>query len=121
MRPRAAALEGEIVGIRQSAARRRRLRLEYLARDAVALAIGDGFLGAVELQVNLLAHVARTGPAHQRLDLARLFGLVVEHPFLRLAGAGLHGSLRGLVDACRHDRSLALTVEMPRHGRGSRI
>src|SRR3954451_4412833 len=110
MRPGAAALEGEIVGIGQSAPRRPRLRLEHLTGDAVALAISDRFLGAVELQVNLLAHVARTGPAHQRLDLARLFRLVIEHPFLGLAGAGLHRSLRGLVDAGRHDAlSLVLT------------
>src|SRR5262249_34708491 len=46
-------------------------------------------------------------PAHQRLDQARLFRLVVEHPFLGLGCAGLHRSFRGLVDACDHGLSLA--------------
>src|SRR5439155_12025895 len=43
------------------------------------------------------------GPAHQRLDLTRLCGLVVEHPFFGVGGARLHRGFRGLVDACGHD------------------
>src|SRR3981081_569387 len=110
MRPGIAPVEGEIVGVGHDAARRR-LGMKDLVGDAMALAIGGRLLEGFEAQVHLLAHVARTGPAHQRLDLARLFGLIVEHPFLGLAGTGLHRSLRGLVDASRHVLSLALTVE----------
>src|SRR6476620_1235359 len=109
MRPGIAPVEGEIVGVGHDAARWR-LGVKNLIGDAMALAIGGRLLDGVEAQVHLLAHVARTGPAHQRLDLARLFGLVIEHPFLGLAGAGLHRSLRGLVDAGRHGLSLMLTV-----------
>src|SRR6185436_12807483 len=109
MRPGIAPVEGEIVGVGYDAARWR-LGMKNLIGDAVALAIGGRLLDGVEAQVHLLAHVARTGPAHQRLDLARLFRLVIEHPFLGLAGTGLHRSLRGLVDAGRHDAlSLVLT------------
>src|SRR5262249_40634946 len=69
--------------------------------------VSDCFLERIETQLHLLTHVARTGPAHERLDLARLFGLVVEHPFLGLGGAGLHCRLRGLVDAGGHGCLLA--------------
>ena len=84
---------------------RRRLRIEHLVRDAVALGIGDRLLGGRKPQPHLLAHVAGRGPAHQRLDLARLLGLVVEHPFPGLGGARLHRRLRRLVDPCHHDRA----------------
>src|SRR6266545_2819701 len=102
MRPGFAALEGEIVGIGDGAVRRR-LRLYHLIGNAVAPAIGDRLLGAVEPQPHLLAHVARAGPAHQRLDLAGLLGLELKQPFLGLGGARLHRRSCGLVDACdRH-------------------
>src|SRR4051794_18900147 len=120
MRPGIAPVEGEIVGVGHDTARRR-LGMKNLIGDAMALAIGGRLFEGIEAQVHLLAHVARTGPAHQRLDLARLFGLIVEHPFLGLAGAGLHRSLRGLVYAGGHGLSLVLTVEIPRHVRGSSI
>ena len=51
------------------------------------------------------AHVAGARPTHQRLDLTRLFRLEVEHPFLGLGRARLHGRLRRLVDSCDHGRS----------------
>src|SRR5262245_860301 len=106
MRPGIAAVEGEIVGI-GDAVPHRRVGLKDLVGDAVALAIGDRLLLSVEAQLHLLAHVTGTRPAHQRLDLARLFRLVVEHPFLGLGMAGLHRSPRRLVDACDHDPSPA--------------
>src|SRR5215467_10783685 len=56
MRPGFAALEGEVVGIGDGAARRR-LRLHHLIGDAVALAIGNSLRGIVEPQLHLLAHV----------------------------------------------------------------
>jgi EAL domain-containing protein (putative c-di-GMP-specific phosphodiesterase class I) len=101
VRPGIAALESEIIGIGDHPACRR-LRLRQLIRNAVALRIGDRLLLGVELEANLLAHVARAGPPHQRLDLTRLLRLVVEHPFLGLGGAGLHRSLRRFVDSCGH-------------------
>src|SRR5499433_532569 len=106
VRPGIAAVDGEIVGV-GDAAPLSGLGVKDLIGDAVALAIRDRFLGSVEAQVHLLTHVARAGPAHQRLDLARLFRLVVEHPFLGLGCTGLHRGLRGLVDACDHGLSLA--------------
>ena len=77
--------------------------LEHLIGDAVALAIGDRLFLAGKAQAHLLAHVAGRGPAHQRLDLARLLGLEIEHPGLGLGEARLHGGLGRLVDACGHD------------------
>src|SRR5437588_9080900 len=106
MRPGIAAICGEIIGVRHAAARRR-LVLEDLIGNAVALAIRDRFLERVEAELDLLAHIARARPAHQRLDLARLFGLEVEHPFLGLRNAGLHRSLGGLVDTRRHAQPFA--------------
>src|SRR5712691_6295714 len=92
VRPGIAAFESKIVGIGDDAACRR-LGLRQLIRNSMALRIGDRFLLGVELEADLLAHVARAGPAHQRLDLTRLFRLVVEHPFLGLGRARLHRSL----------------------------
>ena len=71
VRPGIAALESKIVGIGDhrgapSASARQ------LIGDAVTLGIGDRLLLGVEMQADLLAHVARAGPAHQRLDLTRL-------------------------------------------------
>jgi hypothetical protein len=68
----------------------------------VALAIGHRFLLAGKAQPQLLAHVAGGGPAHQRLDFARLFRLEIEYPGLGIGKAGLHGGLGGLVDTCGH-------------------
>src|SRR5262245_60565225 len=101
MRPGFGALEGKVVGIGDGPARRG-LGLEDVVGDAVALAIGDRLLRAVEPQPHLLAHVAGAGPAHQRLDLARLLGLVLEHPFFGLGGARLHRRFCRFIDACDH-------------------
>src|SRR5262245_56207129 len=110
VRPGIAAVEGEIVGV-GDAAPHRRLGLKDLVGDAVALAIGDRLLLTLETQLHLLAHVAGARPAHQRLDLARLFRLVVEHPFLGLGVAGLHRSFRRLVDACDHGPSALVRMD----------
>src|SRR6266487_2496923 len=101
VRPGITAVCGEVVGIGH-ATPHRRLGFEDLVGNAVPLAIGDRLLGRVKTQLDLLTHVARTGPAHQRFDFARLFRLVLEHPFLSLGDAGQHGGLRGLIDARRH-------------------
>src|SRR5262249_1122157 len=56
----------------------------------------------LEPQSNLLVHIRRRSPAHERLDLAGFLRHVFEHPFLRLGGARLHGGPRRFVDAREH-------------------
>src|SRR5580692_2282133 len=114
VRPGAAPRVGEIVGI-GNAEPGRRLTLERLVGDAVALAIGDGLFLGVEFEPQLLLHVARTGPAHQRLDGARLFGLVIQHPFLGLGGAGLHRRAGWFIDSGGHKR---LPLDAPSRSEG---
>src|SRR5437868_14927880 len=110
MRPGFAAAEREIVGIGDLAVRRR-LRLDHLVGNALALAIGDRVFLGVEADGELLLHVARRGPADQRLDRARLLRLVVELPLLRLRLARLQRVLGWLEDARGHGRSSALRSE----------
>jgi hypothetical protein len=100
----------------------------------------DGLFLGIEGYLYFLLHVGRAGPAHERFDRSRLFGLVVEHPFLGLGLAGLHGRAGRLVNAGGHRQSIpkrrqnsptAKTFNSPRlsirrseakaHGRGSRI
>ena len=81
---------------------RRPLRFDHLVGNALALAIGDRVFLAVEVDGELLLHVAGRGPAHQGLDRLRLFRLIVQLPFLGLGPARLHRVLGGLVDACSH-------------------
>src|SRR4249920_2914959 len=69
------------------------------------LAIGHGLLGSIEDEMHLLLHIGGTRPAHERLDRARLLGLVVEHPFLALGGARLHRGAGWLVNAGGHGGS----------------
>src|SRR3981189_3187120 len=86
VRPGAPPAIREIVRI-GDAAPRRLLGLGQLERDAVALAIGDRLLLGVEAQAQLLAHVARAGPTHQRLPPARAPRLRVARPPPGLRGA----------------------------------
>src|SRR3981189_3971351 len=79
VRPGAPSAIREIVRI-GDAAPRRLLGLGQLERDAVALAIGDRLLLGVEAQAQLLAHVARAGPTHQRLHPPRLPPPLAERP-----------------------------------------
>ena len=74
-------------------------RLENLILDAMLLCIGNRFLLGVEAEGHLCSRIARAGPAHERLDLARTARLEIEHPFPGLGPAGLHGGLGGFVDA----------------------
>src|SRR5581483_208058 len=55
-----------------------------------------------ESQADLRLHIPRAGPAHQRIDLARGLGLVLEQPLLGAGRARLHGGLGRLVDAGSH-------------------
>src|SRR5262245_20292716 len=101
MRPRALAPEAEVVGVglAHGAAGR---GLQQLIGDAVGDRVGDGLVFAVEAQADLRLHVARAGPAHQGIDLARRLRLVLEHPFLGARGPRLHGGLGGSIDAGNH-------------------
>src|SRR5262249_12787042 len=119
MRPRSTARRGEVVRIGE-AAPDGLMWLGDLVRDAVPLAIRDRLVLRLETQAQLLAHVARRGPAHQRLDLARLGRLVVEHPLLGLGMARLHGGLGRLVDA-REAHGVPVVFPFPVPGRSSRI
>ena len=66
--PGVAALEGKIIGVGHRAPFLGR-RSRNVIGNAVALAISDRLFLAVKSQTQLLAHIARRGPAHQRLDL----------------------------------------------------
>jgi len=81
MSPSVAPLEGKIVRVRHDASFQR-YGLSYLVRDAPALAIGNRRFLAVEVQAQLLAHVPRRSPTHQRLDPAGRLRLKIEHPVL---------------------------------------
>src|SRR5687767_4523355 len=99
MRPRADAIELEIVGVGHGPA----LLLAWLldaVGDAFARRIGDGFFLRIEPELDLLARVAGTRPSHQRLDLARLGLIEFEAPELGPAAPGLHGVLELSKDAC---------------------
>src|SRR6516165_4304049 len=101
MGPGFTAPEREIIGIGHLAMGRL-LRLDQLIGDALALAIGDRFLLAVEMKGELLLHVARRGPAHQRLDGAGLLWLVFEPPLIGLGPTRLHRVFRGLKNTSGH-------------------
>ncbi len=118
MGPGVAPVEGEIVRIGHRAPGDR-LGFEHLVGDAVALAIGDRLVLAGKAQAHLLAHVAGRGPAHQRLDLARLLGLEIERPALGIGQPRLHGGLGRLIDACGHGTNLN-DVRRPYKANGAR-
>ena len=101
MSPRLTAPKCEIVGI-GGLPTGRLLRLDHLVGNALAFAIGYGLFLAIEAKGQLLLHVAGAGPAHQRLDHARLLGLVIELPFPGFGGPRLHRVFGGLEDPCGH-------------------
>src|SRR5262250_1368788 len=70
--PGALAPEAKIVSV-GFAHRPSRRRLTQVVSNAIALGVGDGLFRVVERQANLRLHVGRTGPPHQRVDLARFF------------------------------------------------
>ena len=129
MGPRRTPRVCEIIGIRNTLPPQRRA-FEYLIGNPVSLAIGDGFVLGVELKPQLLLHIARAGPAHQRLDRARLLWLVIQDPFLGLRRARLHRSAGRLVNPRGHfhpsikqleTRADAMGQQNSANGRGSRI
>src|SRR2546423_5836890 len=86
VRPGAAAIVSEIIRVGDRSAHFG-LRFGELVSNAAALAVGDRLFLGVELQAQLLSHVARGGPAHQRLDGAPRLRLLFEHPEPGLRGS----------------------------------
>jgi hypothetical protein len=101
MSPGVAPRVSKVIGVSDDAPARL-VRFFYLVGNPVSLAVGDRFFFRLEAQTNLLAHVARAGPAHQRLDFERFARLIFELPVFRPRLAGLHGGLGGLVNASKH-------------------
>src|SRR5882757_1640591 len=99
--PRLPAAECKIVRI-GDLAMRRILRLDHLVGDALAFAIGGRLLLGLEVERELLLHVAGRSPAHQRLHGARLLRLVVQLPFPGRGTSRLHRVFGGLKNACGH-------------------
>src|SRR5262249_20425869 len=119
--------KAEIVGV-GFADGRARLGYGKAIGDAIALSVRYRLLLGVEGQPYLALHFARAGPPHQGLDLARNFGLILEHPFLGASRTGLHCGLRRLVYASSHVRlppgvcsagKAARTSKAPKKGQGS--
>src|SRR6478752_5566033 len=84
------------------------VRFEQLVGNIVRLGIGDRLLRRVEFQRELLAHVAGRGPAHQGIDGAGTFRLIVQQPLLGAGLARLHGILGWSVNARTHVKPLIL-------------
>src|SRR5690606_11977761 len=65
----------------------RSLRFEHLILDAMLPGIGDRFFPGVETERDLGVRIARTRPAHKRLDTTRASRLELENPFSGLGAA----------------------------------
>lgn len=68
--------------------------------EPVAFRVGYGFVAGIEFEPDLAMRIAGTGPAHQRINGLRSFGLELEHPVLGATQARLHGGSSWLEDAC---------------------
>jgi len=75
---------------------------EDLIGDPFFFSVGNGLVAGVELELNLLQHVARTCPAHQRVDPPRLLGFELQEPELRPGLARLHGCPGWLINSRAH-------------------
>jgi hypothetical protein len=74
--------------------------------QAVFPGISDRLFLGREIQPHLARHIARTRPAHQRVDLAWRGGFEFQNPKLRPGNAGLGRGPGGAVNPCGHfDRS----------------
>src|ERR1700733_4628608 len=81
MRPGNFPVEAEVFRIGLGSGLQR-VRFEHLIGNAVFLGIGDCLFLGVELELDLLTHVVRTFPTHQRIDLAGSVRLVIQLPAL---------------------------------------
>src|SRR5579883_396902 len=118
MGPEAVARRSEIIRIGNQLPLRFFWRLERIG-DAVLLRVSDRLFHGAEPQPDLAAHVARPGPAHQRIDVRRKFGREFKHPQLAQRLPGLGGAAARAIDTCRHRRSPC--PDQDPAGRGSRI
>src|SRR6185437_3949462 len=80
----------------------RLVRLEHLIGDAMLLGIGDRLLARVEIELQLLAHVRGTRPAHQRVRRLGALRLVFEQPLPGADLARLHDIAGRSIDARAH-------------------
>ena len=101
--PGLAAVGGEILAI-AARADVRAASVRFLHHEFQTMIAGVilGLLAGVEAQADLALGVAAAGPAHQRIDLARVGGRKFQHPALGLGGTGLHRGAGGLIDAHGH-------------------
>src|SRR5262249_10820425 len=101
MGPAPDAIVAEIVGI---ALRARDPFLRRLHAVGVTLLLGIDYRLClrVEAHPRRPAGIARTRPAHQRIEFAPRFRLEFQYPLLRPGAAGLHGRLARLIDARPH-------------------
>jgi hypothetical protein len=102
MRPASYAAKLEVVGI-GFLYKCARVRLEDAERNSILLRVVDRLLLGFEKKAHLRKHVIGAGPAHERIDLPRRGGLVLQHPFFRFCPPGLHGGFRWFINACKHD------------------
>jgi hypothetical protein len=78
--------------------------------QAVFSGISDRFFLGREIQSHLARHIARTRPAHQRVDLARRRGFEFQNPKLGPGNARLGRGPRGAVNPCGHFDRFRLNV-----------
>ena len=102
------------------------VRLDQLVRDALALGIGHRLFLALELELDLAAHVGGGSPAHERIRLAGHFRGEFQHPVLHLAAAGLHGIACRTIDFRKHaslpfNPARHVRCEQAGNGRSGRI
>ncbi len=80
----------------------RQLSVLYPVAQAVFPGISDRFFLGPEIQPYLALHIARTRPAHQRVDLARRRGFEFQNPKLSHGNARLGCGPGGAVNPCGH-------------------
>jgi hypothetical protein len=102
MGPEANARRLKIVRIAEDFSRFR-FGLFDAVTQAVFVGVGHGLFFGGKIQPDLARHIARTRPAHERIDPARLGGFEFQYPMLRLGMSRLSGSPGGAVNACGHD------------------
>src|SRR5208337_3505037 len=102
VRPTPDAAEFEVVGI-GLLYERARVWLEDAEGNSILLCVVDRLLLGFEKEAHLRKHVIGAGPAHERIDLPRRGGLVLQHPLYAFCPSGLHGGFSRLIDACKHD------------------
>jgi hypothetical protein len=91
----------EIIGIAEDFTGRW-LRLLDPVAQAVFPGISNRFFLAGEIQPHLARHIARTRPAHQRVDLAWRGGFEFQNPKLRPGNARLGRGPGRAVNPCAH-------------------